>query len=66
MTLGRGAMLSYSSKQKVNAKSTMEGVQEKGHDMTHMMVYQGKKSAILLEANSKISNSKRMKHIEAK
>ena len=34
--------------------------------MTHALIYQDNKSAILLEVNGKMSSSKRTKHIKAK
>lgn len=41
-------------------------IQEQGYDMTHALIYQDNKSAILLETNGKMSSSGRTKHIKAK
>ena len=84
MTLVKGAILSYSWKQKINTKSSTKTelvvvddaignilwslyfMQAQGHKLTHALIYQDNKSAILLEANGKMSSSKRTKHIKAK
>ena len=41
-------------------------IRAQGYNMTHALVYQDNKSAILLEVNGKMSSSKRTKHIKAK
>jgi hypothetical protein len=84
MTLGKGAAICFSKKQKINTKSSTETelvgvddampsilwslyfIQEQGYDMTHALIYQDNKSAILLETNGKMSSSGRTKHIKAK
>jgi hypothetical protein len=84
MTLGKGASISFSRKQKTNTRSSTEtemvGVddampqvswslyflQEQGYPMTHALIYQDNKSAILLETNGKFSSSKKTKHIKMK
>ena len=84
MTLGKGASICFSRKQKINTKSSTETelvgvddamptvlwslyfIQEQGYDMTHALIYQDNKSAILLETNGKMSSSGRTKHIKAK
>eukprot|EP00804_Cyclotella_cryptica_P011844 CCRYP_015374-RA/>CCRYP_015374-RA protein AED:0.32 eAED:0.30 QI:0/0/0/1/1/1/3/0/311 len=66
MTLGRGAVLSYSWKQKLNTKSLKETELEQGCGTTHAIIYQDNKSAILLESNGKFLSGKRTKHIKAK
>ena len=84
MTLGKGAVTSFSRKQKVNTRSSTETeivgvddampsilwtlyfIQAQGYDMSHALVYQDNRSAILLEVNGKLSSSKRTKHIRSK
>ena len=84
MTLGKGAVISFSRKQKINTKSSTETelvgvddampivlwslyfIQAQGYNMTHALIYQDNKSAILLEVNGKMSSSKRTKHIRIK
>jgi hypothetical protein len=76
MTLGKGAVMSSSRKQKINTRSSTESeivgvddlyfLQEQGYGTTHALVYQDNKSAILLETNGKMSSSKRTKHIKMK
>ena len=41
-------------------------IQEQGYNMTHALIYQDNKSAILLETNGKMSSSSRTKHIKSK
>ena len=41
-------------------------IQEQGYNMTHAIIYQDNKSAILLETNGKMSSSGRTKHIKTK
>ncbi len=84
MALRKGAMISFSQKQKINTRSSTETelvgiddampqvlwslyfIQEQGYPMTHALIYQDNKSAILLKTNGKFSSSKRMKHIRMK
>eukprot|EP00956_Cyclotella_meneghiniana_P042119 scaffold248363_cov77-Cyclotella_meneghiniana.AAC.2 len=84
MTLGQGAVMSGSRKQKINSRSSTEteviGVddfmpnvlwslyflQEQGYGTEHAVIYQDNKSAILLETNGRMSQSKRTKHIKMK
>ena len=84
MTLGEGAVISMSKKQKINTRSSTETelvgvddamptvlwslyfIQEQGYNMTHALIYQDNKSAILLETNGKMSSSGRTKHIKTK
>ena len=84
MTLGKGAITSFSRKQKINTKSSTESeivgvddampsvlwclyfIQAQGYNMTHALVQQDNKSAILMEVNGKMSSSKRTKHIRIK
>ena len=84
MTLGEGAVVSSSKKQKINTRSSTETelvgvddamptilwclyfIQEQGYNMTHAIIYQDNKSAILLETNGKMSSSGRTKHIKTK
>eukprot|EP00984_Skeletonema_dohrnii_P016801 scaffold7524_cov79-Skeletonema_dohrnii-CCMP3373.AAC.1 len=84
MTLGKGAVSSFSWKQKINTKSSTESeivgvddampsvlwslyfIQAQGYDMTHALIQQDNKSAILMEVNGKMSSSKRTKHIRIK
>ena len=81
LTLGKGAVYSRSTKQKINTKSNTEGeivgvddillqvlwtnyfMRAQGYGSKETIVYQDNKSAILLENNGKLSNSKRTKHI---
>ena len=41
-------------------------IQEQGYAMTHALIQQDNKSAILLEVNGKMSSSKRTRHIRIK
>ena len=84
MTLGGGATVSFSHKQKLNTRSsteseivgvddampkilwTLEMIRAQGYDVSHAMLYQDNKSAILLEVNGKLSSSKKTKHIKMK
>lgn len=84
MTLGRGAVTSFSKKQKINTRSSTESevvgvddampsvlwslyfIQAQGYDMSHALIQQDNKSAILLEVNGKMSSTKRTKHIRIK
>jgi hypothetical protein len=81
MTLGKGAVISSSTKQKTNSKSACEseliGVDDNISTMLwslyfmqeqgiNIRLYQDNKSTILQENNGKMSNSKRTKHIKAK
>ena len=45
---------------------SLEFIRAQGFDMTHALLYQDNKSAILLELNGKLSSSKRTKHIKMK
>ena len=45
---------------------TLELIRAQGHDVSHAMLYQDNKSAILLEVNGKLSSSKKTKHIKVK
>ena len=84
MTLGKGAISSFSHKHKQNAKSSTESelygvydalpkvmwslefLRAQGHNVSHALMYQDNKSAILLEVNGRLSSSKRTKHIKMK
>lgn len=84
MTLGKGAVISGSNKQRINTKSACESelvgvddcvstmlwslyfMQEQGHDVSNIRLFQDNKSTILLENNGKMSSSKRTKHIKSK
>ncbi len=41
-------------------------IRAQGYDVSHAMLYQDNKSAILLEVNGKLSSSKKTKHIKMK
>ena len=45
---------------------TLEMIRAQGYDVSHAMLYQDNKSAILLEVNGKLSSSKKTKHIKMK
>ena len=76
MTLGKGAISSFSHKHKQNANSStkselygvydalpkviwsLEFLRAQGHDVSHALMCQDNKSAILLEVNGRLSSSK--------
>eukprot|EP00804_Cyclotella_cryptica_P004107 CCRYP_019109-RA/>CCRYP_019109-RA protein AED:0.39 eAED:0.39 QI:0/0/0/1/0/0/2/0/169 len=75
MTMGRGAVLSYSWKQKLNTKSSTEteliGVDDAISNILWSLNFcrnkaADNKSSILLETNGQMSSGKRTKHIKAK
>ena len=43
---------------------TLEMIRAQGYDVSHALLYQDNKSAILLEVNGKLSSSKKTKHIK--
>jgi len=45
---------------------SLEFIRSQGYNMSHALLYQDNKSAILLEVNGKLSSSKRTKHIKMK
>ena len=84
MSLGKGAVASYSRKHKLNTKSSTESeivsvdqvmpevcwtynfLEAQGYSMDYSDIFQDNISAQLLEINSKLSSTKRTKHIKVK
>ena len=45
---------------------SLEFIRNQGYNMSHTLLYQDNRSAILLEVNGRLSSSKRTKHIKMK
>ena len=84
MTMGSGAITSFSRNQKISSKSSIEAeligvddalpqilwtgyfMESQGYKVKDNILYQDKKSAMLLKQNGKNSSSKMMKHIKVR